>query len=128
MPKPMDNFQVKVVSYGDDHLEAAICLCLNENDRVQAWSINEDAPWQLCLFGWVSDSDKEKVTRLPSPMDRKTIIAFVKGWLREQSYLKEPDHDGSNSKGFTVTNGAKDGWASHGLVLTVEPCWAMHGK
>lgn len=55
----------------------------------------------------------------------RVLIEFVKGWLREQKYKQQPDHDGSNSKGFVVTNG---GMRDRGVILSVQPCWAMHGK
>lgn len=127
MPKPMDNFEVKVVSYGEDHLEDAICLCLNKKDKVEAWAINPEKPNQLWLLQWVGSSDKD-VHPFPCKMDRKATIEFVKGWLREQDYGREPDHDGSNSKGFTVTNGSTMNIWTMNRILTVEPSWAMHGK
>jgi hypothetical protein len=130
MPKPMDNFKVEVISYGDDHLEAAICICLDEKDTVDAWSINPECPDKLWLFQWVLEGyKKHEFNRFPCPMDRRAVIEFVKGWLRGQDYGGKPDHDGSNSKGFLLTNGSERGWTSnYGVILTVEPCWAMHGK
>lgn len=66
---------------------------------------------------------------LPYPLDSKNVGDFVAGWLANASYGGEPDHDGSNHKGFRLFT---DGWGHvagyrYGIV-GVQPAWAMHGK
>lgn len=70
------------------------------------------------------------MTAFPAPLgaDRCAEIAF--DWLAAQPYPKEPDHDGSNKRGWLLWN---DGWGSidgfdYHSFLAVCPTWIMFGK
>lgn len=62
---------------------------------------------------------------LPFPLDATTAPQFVANWLAHATYPVEPEHDGSNEKGWHVFIEEDDCWE---VLLTVQPCWAMHGK
>lgn len=58
------------------------------------------------------------------------VGAMVHAWLTgEATYPPEPDHDGSNGRGWRVSNGdwghAVGRWQA---CIEVEPRWAMYGK
>lgn len=66
---------------------------------------------------------------LPYPLELGDAIQFVAGWLRNAPFGKEPDHDGSNGKGWRVFT---EDWGHvaghHCAILAVQPAWAMYGK
>jgi hypothetical protein len=61
--------------------------------------------------------------------DISFLTDFVSKWLSQVDYGTEPDHDGSNGKGWTVWNdswGRVNGeWQS---FVAIKPTWAMYGK
>jgi hypothetical protein len=67
--------------------------------------------------------------RLPSGMDFNLAADFAWNWLAEQDYGEQPDHDGSNHKGFVLFN---DAWGhvagDRYAIIAVGPAWAMAGK
>ena len=117
----MDNFRVDVTAEGDDRLRAV--LALFDHDTVVGY--RTDARRRL-VFYW---SDSEKAIALPFPMTIEQAADFAIGWLRHADYGDEPDHDGSNGKGWRIYNeawGHVDGdWSA---FVAIEPAWAMYGK
>jgi hypothetical protein len=79
----------------------------------------------LVLF-WTPGKD---TVRFPFAMDSGTILPMIKGWLAEQDYGPEPDHDGSNGKGWRLYN---ESWGHIGneweAFVAILPAWAMYGK
>lgn len=75
-------------------------------------------------------SDERDAKELPYPLDLEESIAFVRGWLvHSANYGREPDHDGSNGRGwrvFTEDWGHVAGY--HYAIAGVQPAWAMYGK
>lgn len=93
----------------------------------------ETAPF-LVLYSYASGEHEGKVdpklyTKLPYEMETEAATVFAWGWLQQQEWKNEPDHDGSNSKGFCLWN---DVWGhvagQHGAIIAIGPAWAMHGK
>lgn len=66
---------------------------------------------------------------LPYPLGFEQAVEFVHGWLGATDYGSEPDHDGSNGRGWRIFC---DHWghvAGHSsAVLGCQPAWAMYGK
>jgi hypothetical protein len=67
--------------------------------------------------------------RLPSGMDSALAADFAWSWLVEQDYGSQPDHDGSNHRGFILFN---DAWGHVGgdsyAIIAIGSAWAMAGK
>jgi hypothetical protein len=69
-------------------------------------------------------------SQLPFPMDAEAAIPFLAAYLKTAEYGPEPDHDGSNERGFIVSTG--DFWGHvedcHYAFVGVYPNWEMYGK
>lgn len=143
----MDNRRVWVTSEGLDDLKAAVSIMWKNAPggkathyrvvKVKAvenkygdsvwcdWDEAEDGVDTLVLY-WEEDSG---TTALPFPLKLDGATQFIASWLDSATYPAEPDHDGSNDKGWMVFN---DDWghalgSSYGF-LAVQPAWAMYGK
>lgn len=91
----------------------------------------KSAARSVMILFWEKDTvRKVQATKLPFALNAKTAVDFLWSWLENATYPEEPDHDGSNHKGFIVTTG--DFWGhiegSHYTVLAVYPDWQMYGK
>lgn len=68
-------------------------------------------------------------TKLPFTMNVEQTTDFVWTWLNYAHYGEEPDHDGSNEKGFRVFT---ESWGhvndDHSTMCAIAPAWAMYGK
>lgn len=111
-------------------LAMALADDYNEGDkRTRAKTVNGFAVNVGRLVFFQYDSDKG-MTPFPTPvsLDRAAEIAF--DWLGAQEYSPEPDHDGSNSKGWRLwrdTWGRIDGYG-HAAFVAIEPFWIEYGK
>lgn len=75
---------------------------------------------------WGNETGTEK---LPFPLNLDGTIQFVKGWLKDVEYGHQPDHDGSNGRGwrlFTENWGHVAGFRC--AIVAAQPVWAMYGK
>lgn len=70
-----------------------------------------------------------RVKELPFPLDDVQALEFVDGWLKASDYGQQPDHDGSNGKGWRVFN---NDWGrvdeDFRSFVAIQPVWAMYGK
>ena len=95
---------------------------------------------------YIYHKHKEGLEKIPFA-SKKTdyIMQFVKSWLASIEYPREPDHDGSNHKGFevflyadggycdlvndikqdSVDSIAHDGWQ---ISIVVKPYWVEYHK
>lgn len=83
-------------------------------------------------------SDDKKSTPLMAKMEEAEAIADqIYAWLKTQEYGHQPDHDGSNNKGWRITNKGpkiKEGQyypeydSSFYDVLCVRPHWIEYHK
>lgn len=79
----------------------------------------------LILF-W---SDEHDAKPLPFPLNLEQAAGFIVDWLGSVDFGTEPDHDGSNHKGwrlFTEDWGHVAG--NHYTIIAAQPAWAMYGK
>jgi hypothetical protein len=81
---------------------------------------------RFILFDFAHD----KMTPLPAPMPLSFAASLVYEWLKTAEYPAEPDHDGSNSRGWRIY---KESWGhidefGWGSVCAVEPMWIEYGK
>jgi len=81
------------------------------------------------VFFWSATGLPGGAAVLPFEMPLPEAAAFAEGWLRQAEYGPQPDHDGSNGKGWRVFNEA---WGHVGgywqALLAVQPAWAWYGK
>jgi hypothetical protein len=102
-----DNGRVFVVSEGEERFRGAMELLCDDYTATH-YAITKE--WGLVLF-WTDPKTSvpvgftEKVCALPYPMKGEAISDFAWNFLRTVDYGSEPDHDGSNGKGFAVCNG-----------------------
>lgn len=147
----MDNFRLDITSAGD--LGPAMALAFNPPRHAIGYAIRdaiEGERWseaecerhphlwrdwktpprpRRLVFYWSLTQECEEIVALPFKLDAAGAADFAKRWLAEEDYGSEPDHDGSNGKGWRLYNeswGHVDGhWAA---FVAVAPTWAMYGK
>lgn len=123
-----------------------VCDKCHGKGNLSAWFSKENEviyPCDLCgrkgeitsKFGivllWHEDFVRGvKSTLLPYPLNADAGVDFLWNWINNVEYVDQPDHDGSNGKGFIVTTG--DFWGhvegSHHAFIGVYPNWQMYGK
>lgn len=118
-----DNFRFDITGAPlDQCLDIAIIGAPGK--KVVGWSVDTDGR-RLVLY-W---STSPRATPLPAPLKGEALLGFVKSWLESVNYDSEPDHDGSNSRGWRVYN---ENWGHIGndpyAFAAIEPAWLMHGK
>ena len=71
-----------------------------------------------------------KASLLPFPLKAQAATDFLWNYLETVDFGSEPDHDGSNGKGFIVSTGNFWGHVegSHYAFIGVYPDWQMYGK
>jgi hypothetical protein len=130
----MDNFQVDVTYEGRAAFDKLLAIVMRH--KAVAYAVHPSLG--MVLF-WHNDPANPQIVRagpatvpavpLPYPMDAAATSAFVWGWLETVPRGREPDHDGSNGKGWRVYNEA---WGhvgdNHYAIIAVQPAWAMYGK
>lgn len=74
-------------------------------------------------------SEERNATKFPFPLNINQSAQFIVDWLASLDYGRQPDHDGSNGKGwrlFTESWGHVAG--HHYAIVAAQPAWAMYGK
>lgn len=109
-------------------LPAAIKLAFEQKGARAAvgWIVKNGA---LIIVSYPSDG----VTLFPSPMVAEAIVPSINGWLTDEWLSSrapnEPDHDGSNSKGWLMF---VERWGHvsdvRGVIFAIKPKWLEHGK
>lgn len=119
----MDNFHIDVTSEGKTHLELALKIAFGSYHKAVGYKVIPDKG--LVLY-WIPVDD---MVPLPFKMDSDAIVPIVQGWLAEQDYGREPDHDGDNGQGWRVYCESW-GHVNHQFeaFVAIQPAWAMYGK
>ncbi len=135
----MNNFNVDITSKGD--IEPAMALAFRKHGIAVGFSVQEVdrkedvTSWtpklsreQRLVFFWAEPNKKEGFKPLPN-VGSATAAAIATRWLDLIDYGPEPDHEGSNGKGWRIYNEA---WGHVGhewaAIVAVTPRWAMYGK
>lgn len=121
----MDNFRIDVTAQGDEALDKVFALAFGSR-HAEGYLVTGKG----LIFLWSLSENRNGAVHLPFKMDARRAADFARGWLEDAAnYGTQPDHDGSNGKGWRVYNeewGHVDGlW---GAIVAVEPIWAMYGK
>lgn len=124
----MDNHRIDLTWEGEERFRTVLSLLVNEHGRRKDKSFThyaEDPDYGLILY-WTDSKDAKK---LPRPMTGDQLVNFAWDWLQKQDYGSQPDHDGSNGKGWRIFNESwghvKRDWAA---FCAIQPIWAMYGK
>lgn len=137
-PEEVTFFDAKQVDYlpqrGKPGARLHLCKETDHCGRVYQW-VTKKQPFDPEAGDWekVKSPPVKKLEVHPFPFKMKRVedlLPFVTGWLKETDYGNEPDHDGSNGKGWRVYNhnwGQVIGCGSYSFVA-IEPAWAMYGK
>jgi hypothetical protein len=80
--------------------------------------------------------ENQEMTRFPFPYNQEMVCDFIWQWLKSGAavYNQQPDHDGSNKMGYSITTTSEPGsiWYAPGGFMTasmkIEPAWCMYGK
>lgn len=122
----MDNFRLDITSRGKENLKLA--LRLTQRGMVTGYSLGEAsvAGRKRLVLYW---APSERAIPFPCALTIEQAAEIAAAWLDSSDYGSEPQHDGSNSKGFRLYCEA---WAQIGddwsAFAAVEPAWALHGK
>ena len=125
----MDNFEFVFTGDSIESLKTAITLLPYR--QTAAWKVvrRQGLPSYLILYWHAESVAKTGVVPFPSPVDSDIVADFVWAWLRAQDYGPEPDHDGSNEKGFRMWTEAwgrvDDETYSY---IAIRPLWTWYGK
>lgn len=118
----MDNFRLEIVARHDWALEFIVRFILEDCRDIRGYYVNADT---LQFYHIVWEGVKPTITEFPYPQKADQLIPFIKGWLDQVEYPREPDIDGSVSKGWQITT-SREGWSP--FTFAVQPVWAMHHK
>lgn len=124
----MDNFHFDITSEGEAALRHALSVALTGK-----WGVTKVVGWQedpkkgLILFKYASTKSAMVPFLIELGIDE--LVPLIKTWLENQDYGPEPDHDGSNGKGFRIYN---EDWGRIGddwsTICAIKPNWAWYGK
>lgn len=140
-----DNNRFIFISDGIDQFRFAMRLAFNDatGKTAKAWwlykpkrtDLDTDRPEELLgvccakeflVFAWHAE---DKMYPFPAEIGADLAADFAWAWLTKQDYGVEPDHDGSNEKGFILFN---ESWGHVGgcpySFIAIGPAWAMLGK
>lgn len=140
----MDNFGLDVLAERRESFDLAMELAFRHNapgGKSTHWVVAAPEPstQELHVADWSGRveivtlvllwSSATGATPHPYEMSMSQSAEFAWGWLQAQDYGREPDHDGSNGRGFRVF---VEDWGHvmgiHYAVVGVQPAWAMYGK
>lgn len=121
----MDNFEFTMTGYGSVPLKAALACVGYAHSKISGYSAGFDGDQPYIWFSW-TEVARPLTNSLPVDLHPVDLLGIIEIWLQDQKYPREPDHDGSNSKGWRITTAGKDGEWHRAFKVTPE--WAWHGK
>lgn len=122
----MDNAQIDVTNEGGENLLLAMRIAFRERKATHYATVNG-----TLVFYWYTPGQQiGDVIPLAAPHSVEDCAALASIWLaRSAEYGPQPDHDGSNGRGWRVFN---EMWGhvfgSWAAIVAVAPRWAMYGK
>jgi hypothetical protein len=125
----MDNRTFDITAEGQATLEQALKIGFGEHRTAAGWRVDtHEGTTRLVLSAHETASDGW--APFLTPIDAARAVSLVTDWLADTEYGEEPDHDGSNGRGWRVYCGD---WGHvepyhHRAFVAIEPCWAMYGK
>ena len=142
----MDNRQIDVTSQGREALALAMEIIWDNapggkathyrvmnlrrqiGDGLDEKLVEDPDGTPTMILLWHEEGNQES-SEMAYPHSREQATGFVRGWLGSVEYGPEPDHDGSNGKGWRVFNEYWGHVAGYRYaIVAVQPAWAMYGK
>lgn len=134
-----DNTNVNVMCEGKEALRDFLKFWEHENPHVMGWSekmVDAHKTWHTkkedveelptLILSWFADKADNK---MPYKMPLSETVDLVWGWLEAGPWPDQPDHDGSNGKGwFAFTDFWGHVGEDHYAVIGFQRCWALYGK
>lgn len=125
----MDNRFFKIKSEGRKCFDLAMQVAFsNTYGEQKATHYSESKKTGLVFHG----IEEPGAIKLPIPLAWKGAADLAWEWLLardSKEYIDYLDHDGSNGRGFQVTNGD---WnrveGTHYGMVSILPCWMWYGK
>lgn len=108
-----DNAYIHLASSEEDALKKIIALA---NLSAKGYKLDGN---MISFENYYDDRDPG-VHYLPALIKGEGLAHMILAWLKEQQYDSEPDHDGSNKKGYQLAANYKG--------FTVRPHWIRFGK
>lgn len=127
-----NNYHFDISSEDREQFDRAMAFAFDGRySEMKARGYRLDPEKGLILY-WSIDSNgaaAKGVQSFPYEMKVKAATEFAWHWLQEQNYGAEPDHDGSNHKGWRVYNESWNRIGSEwGAFVAIKPEWMMYGK
>lgn len=124
------NFRFDVTSDNPEHLRAVMRVAFAKHSVAVGYAVDPGdgkTPPRLILFWTDPDRSYAGFCRFPSGVGVDGATVLVTEWLNTGRYGREPDHDGTNRKGFRVFNEGC-GYVSdqHSAFVGVEPTWIKY--
>lgn len=95
--------------------------------RAREWK--PATPAGRMVLYWAEPESGVQINLFPAKLAADDLVPLIKAWLSEQDYGRQPDHDGSNGKGWRVYN---EGWTHVNgewqAFAAIEPAWLEYGK
>lgn len=123
-------FELRVSSESREHFDLAMKIAWDNCSGGVAGFYSLDKELGM-VFYWSCDSSSKKISPLPYKMNLTAAKEFVWNWLKATELdEEEPDHDGSNNKGWLLQCGsdAKRLADSPYAFLAVKPVWQEYWK
>lgn len=145
----MDNFHIDILAEGEETLLEALVIAFRHNapggtathwasldtkfEGVEWHERDKPGPTRPTLVFYWSDPSLKEATEIlmyVKPREAATmVIAWMDTLVKKDKFPPQPDHDGSNSRGFRVFC---EQWGhvndNHYAIVAVQPTWAMYGK
>ena len=122
--EPVDNerFPANV----NTHLGKPPQIHISHNSDEVVVTTGPEAGTRTLILLWHADGPS---LALPFQLKLDAAVEFVHSWLESIDYPPEPDHDGSNHKGFRAFTDSWGHVAGHRYgIVGIQPAWAMYGK
>lgn len=130
MSQCADNFRFDITAWRGHYKDGRDVLldCMNlafSGQTATHWSATSK---RLILF-WIAPDQRFNAQALICKTSAAGMAPMVREWLAAAEYGPEPDHDGSNSKGWRIFNEAWGHVEGESYAICgIEPAWLMHGK
>lgn len=116
-------YNLSITSDKDEHLKSSLNMFGIKND-ISHFIVKDNS---LFLYDENSMrfSHESKLDKINFPSKKpEYVFQFIKSWLTVVKYPTEPDHDGSNGKGFQIDIDS-DSWQ---IIIKVTPHWIEYHK